>query len=241
MRPVLEATWPQHACSMTRTSVIPQRRSLAQTWWWLLEMDLSYMKNGPKGSQLCGVVSKDTQSYTSHNTQSSAAAARSPMISSCFAFSCSSPSCLLSSALGSFIFMIHKQQDVLHMIIIIYVNYNIIMIIRIHIYIYIYICLLSNYNRITLLCGCVTAKQSSKKESQSKKRESVSPRLWEVCFAWRKITARYLFDLSLESINGFSRVMQKLCPPFQKARVKCCFQRPFGLSGLMQGKLLIWK
>lgn len=33
-----------------------------------------------------------------------------------------------------------------------------------------------------------------------------------------KITARYLFDLSLESINGFSRVMQKLCPPFQKAR-----------------------
>lgn len=41
--------------------------------------------------------------------------------------------------IGSFIFMIHKQQDVLHMIIIIYVNYNIIMIISIH------ICLLSNY------------------------------------------------------------------------------------------------
>jgi len=30
---------------------------------------------------------------------------------------------------------------------------------------------------------------------------------------------QYLFDLSLESINGFSRVMQKLCPPFQKGEL----------------------
>ena len=31
-KPVLEATWPQHACSMTRTSVIPHRRRVQMIW-----------------------------------------------------------------------------------------------------------------------------------------------------------------------------------------------------------------
>ncbi len=47
--------------------------------------------------------------------------------------------------------------------------------------------------------------------------------LYESGLLGEEIAARYLFDLSLESINGFSRMMQKLCPPFQKAR-QICFQ-----------------
>ncbi|CAE6936090.1 unnamed protein product [Symbiodinium natans] len=30
---------------------------------------------------------------------------------------------------------------------------------------------------------------------------------------------QYLFDVSIEAINGFARVMQKLCPPFQKGEL----------------------
>ena len=127
--------------------------------------------------------------------------------------------------IGSFIFMIHKQQYVLHMIIIIFVNYNN------YDYKYTYLFVVKLY-RITLFMWVCYSKTILKKRiTIEKKRVSFT---FTQCpgslfCLGKKIAARYLFDLSLESINGFSRVMQKLCPPFQKARVNASFQlaRPF--------------